>query len=254
MAVDKTEGKGLMAEQPQSSFEVEQSVPTLGEMTGRSSSDNDIKRRGAGAGGRCHCVAFDFVLLIVGLLIVSIGLAVGLAGRETMLRQQPPKEAPKLSEEEASNRLKEVMEFLEGSGVAKHEDFEVATSPQSLAATHLAVKDPLFLDVPHSSVPRDGYQFITRYVLSVLYYALNGDDWTNKKSFMSSLPTCDWWEINLDSTTSRMYKSTGVICNKNKIITDLLLRKLKLLLHRHSLLAFLVNSHGVIFVRQLKWS
>ena len=86
--------------------------------------------------------------------------------------------------------------------------------------------DPLALPVPHSHVITEGYQFITRYVLMVLYFSTDGEQWNKQRHFRSELSTCEWWELNLDEDTSPLYQYTGVICNEQGIISALLLRKL----------------------------
>jgi hypothetical protein len=47
----------------------------------------------------------------------------------------------------------------------------------------------------------DDAQIIQRYVLAVLYYATNGDGWTNKEGWLGSSNECDWLNVGCNVTS-----------------------------------------------------
>lgn len=200
--------------QPVSSLEIEQPLPSVAEITGRASTD-EIQRRSIN-------LIPVLVILVVIVIALSIGLALGLT-QQNQTNQSNGETANEVVD--LQKRYEEVLYFLKESKVSDIADLETDGSPQQLAATFMAMLDPLALPVPHSHIITVGYQFITRYVLMVLYFATDGEQWTKQRHFRSELPTCEWWELNLDQDTSPLYQYTGVICNEQGIISSLLLRK-----------------------------
>ncbi len=110
------------------------------------------------------------------------------------------------------NRLDEIVHYLsETTGISSLDDFKDASSPQSMAALWLAYEDSEKLDIPTIetrwavSSARDiasPFDFVQRYVLLVLYFALGGDDssWTKDYHFASQdRHECSWFERVLES-------------------------------------------------------
>lgn len=210
--------------QPISSMEVEQPLPSVAEITGRPEGDETHHRRS-------NPLVSVLVLLVVVLFSLTIGLAIGLKGEEDSkiaAIQEIEKEEEMKAAVDTFERYEEIVRFLSESDVSDLAALQSDGSPQQLAATFMAMLDPLFLPIPHSHVVREGYQFVTRYVLMVLYFATEGDQWTKQRHFKSDLPCCQWWELNLDDNTRRLYEYTGVICNANGVITSLLLPDTKM--------------------------
>lgn len=207
--------------QPMSSLEVEQPLPSVAELTGRTQGEEPSNRR------RSDILVPILLILVVVLLSLSIGLGLGLKEAEDSNAKEIDDQKQQETVEavvDLQKRYNEIVRFLSESEVSHLADLESDGSPQKLAATFMAFLDPLLLEIPHSHVVRDGYTFVTRYILMVLFFSTNGDEWTNLRNFRSKLPTCQWWEVNLDESTSHLYKYTGVICNERGIITNLLLR------------------------------
>ena len=59
-------------------------------------------------------------------------------------------------------------------------------------------------DDPSSEIDK---QIIERYVLALIYFATNGDNWDNDLDFLSNATVCDW-----PSNTSK-FRSMGVHCD-----------------------------------------
>lgn len=97
--------------------------------------------------------------------------------------------------------LKEVSTgAVEKEGSAQHRAFRWITD-----------KDPLRLPVPTSS--SDKLRFLQRYALATLYYATNGEQWTQQYGFLTAVSECEWNE----SRDGFMNGSGG--CNENNMVS-----------------------------------
>jgi hypothetical protein len=56
----------------------------------------------------------------------------------------------------------------------------------------------------------ESYEFVTRYVMAVLYYATNGKSWQYDMNFLSEKVTCDWYQV-FPPPVGQL----GVLCNRN---------------------------------------
>jgi hypothetical protein len=91
-------------------------------------------------------------------------------------------------------RLQAVQDFLSVkiTPVAKFKDI---TSPQYLASKWIADQDDFDMEIPDDPENvDDSYDFVQRYVMAVIYYALGGDEWQDDYGFLSPSPVCDWNE------------------------------------------------------------
>jgi len=67
-------------------------------------------------------------------------------------------------------------------------------SPQSTAAFFILREDPMKVN------PYDEHRVKQRYILATLYYATQGDEWTERWYWLSHKPVCMWHGIRCDST------------------------------------------------------
>jgi Leucine-rich repeat (LRR) protein/type II secretory pathway pseudopilin PulG len=175
---------------------------------------------------------YRLVLVVLGIamLAVTIGSVRILRTKQQQEVDRQQQAAQQQETEQAIidslQRYDDMVRFLRDNAISSLLDLQDnSNSPQHLAVTFLALLDPLRLDIPDSILTTQGYQLITRYVLCVLYFATHGDAWSNQHHFLSELPTCNWWELNLEPETQQHYAYKGVICNSKGIITNLILRK-----------------------------
>jgi type II secretory pathway pseudopilin PulG len=208
-----------------SSLDVEHSLPTVAEITGRSTTEPVGRSR-----RRRRRLLGVLVVLGIVMLAVTVGSAVGvsISKQQEADMQQAAQQAGKGAYQaiiDSRQRYDDLVRFLIDNGLSSLLELQDETSPQHLAVTFLALMDPLRLDIPKSALSTEGYQLITRHVLCVLYFATKGDVWSDQRHFLSELPTCNWWELNLDPDTQQHYPYTGVVCNSKGIITNLILRK-----------------------------
>jgi hypothetical protein len=148
------------------------------------------------------------VLTAFTLLLVSIGLAIGVAVKEE-------KNSPE------AKRLDETFVFL-----ANHTDPETliaSNSPQRQAAVWMAHEDALQREIPVEG--KDEWKFLQRYALVVLYFAMQDKGpWTFPQLQFASPKRheCNWshpFQTSHDGSTFTM----GVICNDEKQVTKLII-------------------------------
>ncbi|CAB9516380.1 serine threonine-protein kinase BRI1-like [Seminavis robusta] len=111
--------------------------------------------------------------------------------------------------------LGEYMTYLVVHGVSNAEDFIDDDSPQSRALQFIAVDDGLNLSVPDGDLDTpEGYEFVTRYALTVLYYSTMGDRWVYTLNFLRPLSVCYWYsELQYPDESSEF---RGVYCERGE--------------------------------------
>ena len=112
------------------------------------------------------------------------------------------------------SRLDDVINFLANEGYSKLDLLRTSGTPQNRASTWIADFDPLQLGL-------DGHNysdFVSRYSLAVLFFALGGDDsysdstWRDNLNFLSGHPLCTWLGSVLNDVGENVPK--GVRCQK----------------------------------------
>jgi hypothetical protein len=81
-------------------------------------------------------------------------------------------------------------------------------TPEEGAMEWLANKDPLQLDFEKTSLD----ELVQRYVLATLYFATNGESWSQQYNFLSTDHVCLWHTFEQDA---------GVTCNDNNDVTSI---------------------------------
>ncbi|KAI2512477.1 hypothetical protein MHU86_1930 [Fragilaria crotonensis] len=108
-------------------------------------------------------------------------------------------------------------DFVIEQNFSKANRFDNVDSPQSRALFFMIQDDLVDLPVPipRSTISQETIvQWRQRYVMSLFYYALMGDDWTLKLNFVDhTLPTCSW---NQNFTFPGGQVTTlGVLCDND---------------------------------------
>jgi hypothetical protein len=163
------------------------------------------------------------MLAIVAVCTVSVALAVGFTVAFRDNRRGSGGTAPGLTlgtggstyTREVS-RLGTVQDFL----AAKLSDANDLRSPQTAqyqAALWVADHDAADVALPADPADYNGsYLFVQRYVMAVLYYALDGPNWTNQMNFLSETDVCEWGFQMNSSQSPHGYTDAwrfGVRCN-----------------------------------------
>ena len=112
----------------------------------------------------------------------------------------------------AEIRTSQIKSYLIQQGISSEADLTTEGSPQQLALEFLAVRDGYVMDVPVGSKDTpEGYDFMTRYVLSTLYFSTLGSRWTFDLNFMKPTGVCAWYSVLQYVDMSTEYR--GVACD-----------------------------------------
>lgn len=131
-------------------------------------------------------------------------------------------------------RLDATITYLFENDISSARDLYDESTPQYRAARWLAAEDPEALTVP-SSKGEDAagglrntqpFRFVQRYVLAVLYYALNGELWNSPRKFVTGAHECSWFESTVQH--EGMTYAMGVTCDQSMQVRNLLLRKFEI--------------------------
>jgi hypothetical protein len=128
---------------------------------------------------------------------------------------------------ERVKRLQQVQDFLVSKGISSRSDLEDTSSPQYRAAEWIADEDGLNLSMD------DVVHFEQRYVVAVMFYDLQGENWVVPLKFLSEESICEWG-VGLTATTSRGEEQwrLGVQCNEDKEVNQIFISKWFLFLYR----------------------
>jgi hypothetical protein len=114
---------------------------------------------------------------------------------------------------ERKSNFEEVTAYFIASGISNEVAIQTLGTPQNTAAYWLALNDEADMAVPAvpPTVP-EGYKYMTRYVLAVIYFALDGENWNYQANFVTIEDICSWNQVNFDD--SNFYRQ-GVLCDSN---------------------------------------
>ena len=152
---------------------------------------------------------FSGICIVILLIITIVGFSVGLSkegnGSNTI------ENAGSATRYSASNKKRRIrlQRYLVNNGVNDEEEFLDPSSPQSLALDFLAFEDKLKPSAPSGDLTsKEGYSLLTRYVMTVFYYAMDGENWNFDLLFLSDHDTCLWYSV-FEPPIGQL----GVICN-----------------------------------------
>jgi hypothetical protein len=116
---------------------------------------------------------------------------------------------------DSSDRLSLIKQYLINQEISSKEDLEKVGSPQQKALEWIAMHDGLSLDVPVTDKPsKEGYNFTTRFILSLLYFSTNQDEsnWTLSANFLAASSHCQWYMVLHYTDLSTEF--LGVACDE----------------------------------------
>jgi len=138
---------------------------------------------------------FWIAITSIVLLGVIIGVAVGVTNAKSSSAASGTEDSTSASNEPRKSDIVDVIDYLAQSGVSSQNDLERKGTPQNSAATWLAETDGRNIEIPvHESTSPIGYHYVTRYVLAVLWFAMDGGSWSFQTEWMSALDECNWHE------------------------------------------------------------
>lgn len=121
-------------------------------------------------------------------------------------------------ENDHSSRLQSLRDIV-GSLSGFH-SLDDPLKPQFMALNWLASKDAAELDLEYEM-----YKTLAeRYLISLLYFATNGEMWTEQYSFLSSKHICEWNEaVPYDEKEFYPSNETGIICDQDGNVAEIVL-------------------------------
>jgi hypothetical protein len=152
------------------------------------------------------------------LLLAYIILAVVVAGAITGTIVSFAKNKSNESQLD-EGRTARVIQFLFATQVSDLPDLKNRNAPQHLAAAFVADGDIFHEEMSGENARR----FVERYVLTLIYYQLGGQEWTYNLKFLSGRDHCEWWDKFSTSAGDTLHM--GVLCDENGFVTKLNLGK-----------------------------
>ena len=159
-------------------------------------------------------ICMTILLVGIGVLIFFWSLKRRNDGRRKNERDDP-KPADNIFVEEAElSRLEKLRGLLSPELSNSEEVLYDQGTPQYDALTWVANEDPLQIDLDN---PKDVNYIYERYGISLLYFALGGDEWWNTYNFLSATTVCDWNDGEDDGEES----FEGINCDDGRSVTGI---------------------------------
>ncbi len=114
-------------------------------------------------------------------------------------------------------RYDEVVDYIFESGVSDLPSLRLSGTPESYAAAFMANGDSYSLAITNIDAAARR-KFMERYVLVLIYYKSQGQNWNDNYHFLSPIDHCKW---HLQYTTPQGRFLRGVQCNKEGFVVDL---------------------------------
>jgi hypothetical protein len=189
-----------------SSGDVGASLPSVEEVRAT------VNMRGSRSGMSCKTL----MLITVGGLVLmasSIGLAVGISNKNKGGGNDQPSSGGSsgLDKIRRKSDFDEVASYMILSGVSNENTIRTLGTPQNIAAIWMALDDEANMAVPPYPINvAEGYRYVTRYVMAVVYFSMGGADWEYQADFGTIADVCNWNQVNFDG--SEFYRQ-GVLCD-----------------------------------------
>lgn len=129
---------------------------------------------------------------IIIILVIILGTTLGTRNNNDVPKNIEPTPSPTLSPESVA--VQELIESVSFDGGAALRN---ASSPQSMALE--------WLQQDSMNTAYEDWRLIQRYVLAVLYYSTNGENWVDNTNWLSDENECTWYTSSTNN---------GQICNE----------------------------------------
>ncbi|CAJ1930695.1 unnamed protein product [Cylindrotheca closterium] len=145
-----------------------------------------------------HCSQCGYQFLVS---ITTFLLLVGAITCVVVLSKSDVETSPTSPFQSKRQVLRKMVELISGI-----ESLNNSTNPQYKAFEWMSTMDPTVLDSSPLAVAKTA----ERYIISLLYFAMNGGAWTEQYGFLSPGPVCRW----NDGGSEKIYRH-GVVCDSN---------------------------------------
>lgn len=165
----------------------EASFPAPEEMrSGSTSRSSNSRRNSYGTSLRTWESKKWTIAGMAALVLVVLVTTLSVTSRRNRTRSSAAQESPQ-------NRLDSTIAYLVQEQVSDESRFNDPSSAQYLAAKWIAQNDSANLAVPEFKIDEvDGYLYMFRYVMAVVYFSLGGEEWVTTPFFLSESDVCKW--------------------------------------------------------------
>jgi hypothetical protein len=166
-----------------------------------------------------HPLLILLVALVFGGLIIGLGFGLTADNRKDKGDSSTAIDTGQNAQKK--DRPDNIKNWLLDKGISEAATFDDAASPQAKALTFMATSDKMQLDIPDGDLTtEDGYAFLTRYVMTLFFYATDGPLWNFNLLFLSENPVCDWYFLFTPPVGQQ-----GVLCSPFQQIWGFSFRK-----------------------------
>mmetsp|Transcript_31113 Transcript_31113/g.44170 ORF Transcript_31113/g.44170 Transcript_31113/m.44170 type:complete len:239 (-) Transcript_31113:29-745(-) len=161
----------------------------------------------------------NWAIAAMGLGVVCI--LVGIIVLASEQRKETKSQDGITLDDSAFSRVSDVRHWLLQNKIVEPTDLKYR-SPQTRAMEWIADEDGFTMPLPRNG---NQFEFVQRYALAVLYYALDGENWVRKHNyhFLSERETCAWNNPKIAPDGRRF--SLGVTCNLSGQVAAIHIRK-----------------------------
>jgi hypothetical protein len=165
--------------------------------------------RGSKSGMSFNAIMTMTVVACV-IIAMSLGLGIGVSNKNKAESiNQSSLEGTRTNLRKSN--IEDVLNYLVVAGVSSESSLRAFSTPQNIALAWLALEDEANYAVPDAPITTaEGYRYVTRYVLAVIYYSLGGENWNFQAGFGTIANICSWNQVKFDG--SSFYRQ-GVLCD-----------------------------------------
>ena len=194
---------------PIEKYEAGSSLPSVFSMRDHIEVRRDVRSR-----------SFLWCGLFLGLVGITVVLTTALTlrgGNETIAVQRP-----------SSFHIKQ---FMVRHRVGTNEELR-SKGAHKATLDWMANEDPLNLPIPENGDDVATTEYIARYVMVLLYFSTDGENWAHPLNFLSGKPICEWYDVVKDTPK-------GIWCDDKGVPTSVIIRTYLTLIF----LTFVVCEH-----------
>jgi hypothetical protein len=167
-------------------------------------------RRGSKSGMSFNAIMAMTVVACV-IIAASLGLGLGVSNKNNAARSDQSSFEGSFDNTERKSDSEDVINYLVLAGVSSEVSLRTLDTPQNTALTWLALDDEANTAVPDVPITEvEGYRYMTRYVLAVVYFSMGGENWNFQAGFTTIKDVCSWNQVKFDG--SSFYRQ-GVLCD-----------------------------------------
>jgi hypothetical protein len=144
-------------------------------------------------------------------MVLSVSISIG------VFKKSNKKDAPAEAVPQVTTAFEDVVEFIYSYKVSNLPDLRAPDSPEHHAAQFISSGDNFHAQITDfDEVGRR--RFLERYILALIYYQTQGQNWNDRYNFLSEIDHCNWHK-QYSSPQGRFLR--GVQCNSDGLVVDL---------------------------------